>query len=85
MSTLQAETTNRKRGGAQASSPSSVDPEELLDAVETAKLLHVKVETLTAWRSKKCGPPYLKVGRTCFYQRAALSTWLAQQIVRPGA
>lgn len=63
----------------------SVDPEELLDCGETAKLLRQELQTLAAWRCKGRGPEYVKIGRGVFYRRPAISAWLAQQIVRPSA
>ena len=65
--------------------PMAVDPAELLDCQETAKLLRQVPETLASWRCKGRGPEYVKVGRAVFYRRAAISAWLAQQIVRPSA
>ena len=63
----------------------SVDPDELLTAAQAAELLHQRLQTLAGWRCENRGPEYLKVGRTVFYRRAALSTWLAGHIVRPSA
>lgn len=63
----------------------SVDPEELLDSRETAKLLRHEEQTLAAWRCKGRGPEYVKIGRSVYYRRPAISAWLAQQIVRPSA
>lgn len=60
-----------------------VDLEELLNADEAAKLLRQKPQTLAAWRCEKRGPAYVKVGRSVFYQRSAISAWLTSQIVRP--
>ena len=65
--------------------PTTVDPEELLDCVETAKLLRLNTQTLASWRCKGRGPVYLKSGRAVFYRRSDISAWLAQQIVRPSA
>jgi predicted DNA-binding transcriptional regulator AlpA len=63
----------------------SVDPAELLDASETAALLRQKTQTLAAWRCENRGPEYVKIGRSVFYRRSAVSAWLAGQIVRPTA
>jgi hypothetical protein len=63
----------------------SVDPAELLDASETAKLLRQKTQTLATWRCENRGPEYVKIGRSVFYRRSAISAWLAGQIVRPTA
>ncbi|WP_319798764.1 helix-turn-helix domain-containing protein [Nitrobacter sp.] len=63
----------------------SVDPSELLDCGEAAKLLRQEMQTLAAWRCKGRGPEYVKIGRSVFYRRGAISSWLAQQVVKPGA
>jgi hypothetical protein len=34
---------------------------------ETAEILHVKVETLAAWRSRGVGPKYRKLGKVIDY------------------
>jgi hypothetical protein len=34
---------------------------------ETAEILHVKVETLAAWRSRGVGPKYRKIGKVIDY------------------
>jgi predicted DNA-binding transcriptional regulator AlpA len=74
-----------KLAGLKQLEPTSVDPEELLDVAETAKLLRQKEATLAAWRCHGRGPQYLKIGRSIYYRRSAISTWLAGQIVTPGA
>lgn len=83
MNSVQGNVTGRK--AAVQAAPASVDPEELLDANETAALLRQRPQTLAAWRCDKRGPEYVKIGRAVFYRRSAISTWLAQQIVTPGA
>ncbi len=63
----------------------SVDPDELIEANEAAKLLRQKPQTLAAWRSSHRGPDYLKIGRSVFYRRASIGAFLAANIVIPGA
>ena len=82
MNSTQASVAGKKRGDLQ--SEAAISPEELLSAEETAKLLRLERQTLAAWRSKGLGPQYVKVGRSCYYQRSAISTWLAGQVVKPG-
>lgn len=77
--------TGRKTGPADQQIPATVDPSELLDAGEAAKLLRQRPQTLAAWRCEKRGPEYLKVGKSVFYRRSAISAWLAGQIVTPGS
>jgi hypothetical protein len=38
--------------------------------------------TLQSWRQQGIGPPYVKIGKTVYYERSALLGWLkAQQVV----
>jgi hypothetical protein len=62
-----------------------VDPDQLVEAVEAAKLLHIKPQTVAAWRSEGRGPKYIKVGRRVFYLRSHLGLYLAARVVIPGA
>jgi hypothetical protein len=59
--------------------------EPLLPEDAAAQGLKVKKQTLAAWRNRKQGPPYLKVGRLVFYRPSHLKEWLESRIVRPGA
>jgi predicted DNA-binding transcriptional regulator AlpA len=86
MNTIDGNATGRKPNAGQSTPPVlSVDPEELLDATEAAKLLRQKSQTLATWRCENRGPEYVKIGRSVFYRRSAISVWLAHQIVRPTA
>ena len=58
--------------------------EPLLPEDAAAQDLKVKKQTLAAWRNRKQGPPYLKVGRLVFYRPSHLKEWLEGRIVRPG-
>lgn len=35
----------------------------------------ITLGTLSNWRVRKIGPPYLKVGKAVLYSRAALKAW----------
>lgn len=85
MATIQANVTGRKTRPTESAEIISVDPEELLDAAQAADLLRQRPQTLATWRCEGRGPEYVKVGRSVFYRRQAISTWLAGQIVKPGA
>jgi len=39
-----------------------IDPDELIPSDEAARLLGLKVHTLTSWRHEGKGPTYLKIG-----------------------
>jgi hypothetical protein len=58
--------------------------EPLLPEDAAACDLKVKKQTLAAWRNRRQGPPYLKVGRLVFYRPSHLKEWLESRIVRPG-
>jgi predicted DNA-binding transcriptional regulator AlpA len=63
-----------------------VEPEELISCDKAAKMLGgVAVQTLANWRSCKCGPAYVKVGRLVYYRRSDICTWLASQVRDPRA
>jgi hypothetical protein len=70
--------------GLKAAVVSSVDPEELVDAIEAARLLRQKPQTLASWRSQRRGPEYIKIGRSVLYRRANICAFLAANIVVPG-
>lgn len=75
MESAQARTAGRKL--------TTVDPDELIDANEAARLLRQKPQTLAAWRCDKRGPEYVKLGRTILYRRSSISAYIATQIVVP--
>lgn len=76
MDSIHGNITGRKTGA-------SIDPEELIDTVEAAKLLRQKPQTLAAWRCEKRGPEYLKIGRSIFYRRASIGEFIAASVVVP--
>jgi hypothetical protein len=65
-------------------SPTSIDPADLIQSSEAAKLLGVKPQTLATWRCERRGPPYVKIGRNCLYVRPGIHRWIAQQLRDPG-
>jgi hypothetical protein len=88
-----ANVTGRKPSGEEKSAfgafghnggPATVDPDELIDAVEAARLLRQKPQTLAAWRCENRGPQYVKIGRSIFYRRLSIGIFLAGSIVTPG-
>jgi predicted DNA-binding transcriptional regulator AlpA len=62
-----------------------VEPEDLIGCDRAAKMLGLAVQTLANWRSEKCGPRYLKVGRLVYYRRSDICDWLSAQIREPRA
>jgi hypothetical protein len=86
MDTIQRNVTGRAPGASlNAREPMSIDPEELIDSIETAKLLRLRPQTLATWRAERRGPPYVKVGRHCYYRRADIHHWLGAQLRDPAS
>ena len=50
---------------------------------QAAVVIGVKPTTLAAWRHFGRGPKYLKIGRSCFYRRDDIETWMDAQAVVP--
>ena len=63
--------------------PSESAPElELLTPPEVAELLCVAPETISQWRFRRTGPPFIRVGnRFVRYVRADVDAWLAKHRV----
>jgi hypothetical protein len=70
---------------AAAGEPTMPDPDPhfsaLLDQVQAAQKLNLRnPRTLAAWRLRRCGPPYRKLGkRLVRYDLAELLAWAARQ------
>jgi hypothetical protein len=60
-----------------SSSPQQRPSEEMLTAVEAAKILKVSESWLAKARMRREGPPFLRLGRSVRYVR--LREWLAKQ------
>lgn len=58
---------------------SNNDPDSYLHEKDAARLLGVSARTLQAWRCKKLGPPFVRLGRAIRYQRRTLVDWAEQQ------
>ena len=58
---------------------------ELLTTVEAAGLLRCSCNTLTRWRRKGTGPPFIKVGELRYlYRRADIEAWLNDRTTAQG-
>lgn len=51
----------------------------LLTSSEVAALLHVSTSTLTRWRQRGEGPPWLQLGGLPRYSSSDVSSWLDTQ------
>jgi hypothetical protein len=49
-----------------------------------ADYLDVTLACLRDWRSRKVGPPYLKLGRLVRYKRSDVLLWLEEQASQSG-
>jgi hypothetical protein len=50
---------------------------------ELAAELDMAVITLTLWRMRQKGPPYVKFGRKILYNRTTVKDWIASQVRKP--
>ena len=56
--------------------------QKLLTSEETAKFLNLKNHrTLDAWRLRRQGPPYIKVGTSIRYRMDSLAAWIESRTV----
>ena len=58
-----------------------MSPPALLDQTQAAHLLGLKnPKTLAAWRLRRCGPPYCRLGkRLVRYDEAEVRAWAARR------
>jgi excisionase family DNA binding protein len=49
---------------------------EYITLPEASDLIRTPIGTLYQWRTKKIGPPSMKVGRRVLYKRSDLDAWL---------
>jgi hypothetical protein len=52
---------------------------------EMAATLQVSHETLATWRTKKRGPPSIKLGKKVFYLIPDFSKWVMEEVARQHA
>jgi hypothetical protein len=57
--------------------------EPLVPEKEAAAVLHVKPQTLGAWRYRGQGPVYVKIGKLVFYRPSDIRAYVASRVVRP--
>jgi len=55
--------------------------DELLEDDEVAEELHNETKTLANWRTKRIGPPFIRVGKRVLYRRSDLEKWLESKRV----
>lgn len=59
--------------------------DEKLTTNELATELKRSPETLTRWRRRRTGPPYIRIQGRVLYDRNAVEAWLKEQSVQAGA
>jgi hypothetical protein len=57
--------------------------QDYLSENDLAAELNKTVRTIQLWRSRREGPPWVRIGKTPVYHRAAVLRWLEQQQVEP--
>lgn len=58
----------------------SFDEDPLLTPAEVAAILQVQITTLAAWRTRKQGPAYVRLGhRTVRYRTSAIAAFTREQ------
>lgn len=62
--------------------PASQTDDNLLTSKQLAKLLGVKTQTVSVWRTKGIGPAYVKAIDSVRYRYGDVKTWLKEQTVR---
>jgi excisionase family DNA binding protein len=70
-------------GAAGSAAPDRADRRPLLTENVAAEALNVSVRTLQAWRSRKQGPAFVKLGNSVRYRHADLDDWLARSTQDP--
>lgn len=53
--------------------------ERLVDTKRAAQILGFAADTLTYWRCKRKGPPFVRLGTSIRYQVSELWQWVDQQ------
>lgn len=53
----------------------------LIDEKQLCAELGISSVTVTKWRAKAAGPPFIKVGRLVRYRRADVEAWLVSRTI----
>ena len=51
---------------------------EILTVRKVAELFQVHPMTVYRWVEKRVGPPHVRVGRSIFFRRDAVDTWMRE-------
>lgn len=57
----------------------------IMSESEMAAILQVSHETLATWRTKRRGPPHVKIGKRAFYLMGDFSQWVMGEVERQAA
>ncbi len=55
--------------------------DELIDQRAMSKMLRITTKTAEAWRSRGCGPRYVKVGSLVRYRKSDIREWIRRRTV----
>lgn len=78
-------TSPSRRGASPAPGRHSSPPSpslDLLDEIQTGRILKVSRRTLQGWRTKGEGPPFVDLGRRVRYRRADLIAFIEARLRR---
>jgi predicted DNA-binding transcriptional regulator AlpA len=56
------------------------DAFQILSPADLSALIGVDERTLAVWRAQRRGPDAVKLGRSVFYRRADIETWIALNV-----
>lgn len=54
----------------------------LITETRAADILDISIRTLQSWRTRRTGPPFVRVGRAVRYRPSHLSLWVDANTVR---
>ena len=82
MTTTLTKNSLQSGGLASAAIAASSDPSRLVEDVEASDILGgVKKQTLSVWRLRGCGPPFIKIGRLVRYRVSDLMDYIESRRV----
>lgn len=53
---------------------------QLLNEDELADVIGVKPQTLQVWRTRRQGPPFVKLGKQVYYRNRDIEDWIAANV-----
>lgn len=56
-----------------------------MNNAQAASYLGISKATLNGWRTRRKGPPYLKLGERVFYRREDLDEFISASLIHPSS